>query len=125
MRQLQSVASSDPMLWYGETYPLAQRPPYLPASQTSGMAFLPYQVAFSSFPVFLPSFLPLLGWRRSLPNQGFVGQPLASDGTSYTLEAVSVLDLTGIVSENFFVQISEQMEGFYVYVGPLDGSFQE
>ena len=72
-----------------------------------------------------PRFLPLLGWRRSRPNELIIGQPLASNAVDYGLESVSIVSLPSVESESLFVKIPNQVEWLNTDISSLDCSLQE
>ncbi len=53
---------------------------------------------------------PLLGWRRTDPNELIVGQPLTSNSVYYGLKPSSIIVFTAIKTEGLLIKIANQME---------------
>ena len=92
--------------------------------QTAEMGTRPHQVRACPFSLFSLRF-PLLGWRRTKPNELIIGQPLANNPINHRLEAVSIVSLSSVEAESLFVKIANQVERFNIDVSSFDCSLQE
>ena len=101
--------------------------PCAPDLQTSpkASALAPSQVRFSwRFPLRCRGLPSRRSWQQ-LAGQTLVGDALTHDGAERIYEARPILRFACVESVRFFVQVSEQVEGFDGNIGSLDGALQQ